>query len=78
MIYDTNFADVPMRLTFDSGVAVQVGDVVSTGRGEQVTVTGGRAPKSEASSGRVWVRLANGTQTEYYPNVVNAKWLPIK
>lgn len=78
MIYDTNFADVPMRLTFDSGVAVQVGDVVSTGRGEQVTITGGRAPHSPASTGRVWVRLEGGAQTEYYPSVINAKWLPIK
>ncbi len=78
MIYDTNYEDVPMRLTFDSGAAVQVGEVCSTGKGETVTITGGRAPRNPGSSGRVWVRLANGTQTEYYPNVVNAKWLPIK
>lgn len=78
MIYDTNFADVPMRLTYDSGKAVIVGDVVHTGKGDIVTVTGGRAPRKENSEGRIWVRLDTGVETEYYPSVVNAKWKAIE
>jgi hypothetical protein len=59
-----------------SHLPVQVGDVCSTGKGDIVTVTGGRAPHTEASTGRVHVRLdGNGVTNEYFPNVVGAKWI---
>jgi hypothetical protein len=54
---------------------VQTGEVVNLRDGDIATVTGGRAPHTEASSGRIYVRYANGVTSEYFPNVVGAKWM---
>lgn len=47
---------------------INVGDVVATFRGENVTVTGW--PKN--GHNRVWVKDANGNTCEYFPSVINA------
>lgn len=58
-----------------SGEPVLQGDVVSTFRGEQVTVVGGEPPHSQRSSGHVFVRDAQGRESEFYVGVINAKWV---
>lgn len=65
-------------MIFRSGNIVVVGDVVSTFRGELVTVTGGRAPDRPGSAGRVYVRSEKGHEMEYYPSVINAEWREAK
>ena len=56
---------------------VQHGDVVTLSRGEIVTVTGGRPPHTPASTGRVYVRGDTGATSEYFPNVIDAKWVTL-
>jgi len=76
-ITSKNYEGKEMILVYKSGVHVEVGDVVSTLTNDTVTVTGGHAPKSESSSGRVYVResgLIPGMVHEYYPFVVLAHW----
>lgn len=50
-----------------TGDEIKVGDIVTTFRGESVTVTGW--PKDGRN--KVWVMTANGTR-EYFPSVINA------
>jgi hypothetical protein len=56
---------------------VHNGDVVTLSRGEIVTVTGGRPPHTPASTGRVYVRHDTGVTSEYFPNVIDAKWVTL-
>jgi len=65
-----------MILVFEkSHLPIQTGEVVNLGNGRVATVTGGRSPHTEASSGRIYVRFDNGVTSEYFPNVVGAKWI---
>ncbi len=71
LIYDaTNRADHP------AGNAVQVGDEVTTFRGEEATVLGISKPTHAASTGRVTLgdKDANWTM-EYFPSVIGALWI---
>lgn len=56
---------------------VKTGDVAHTFDGEAVVVTGWREPHHAGSTGRVYVKFMNdsGWVTEFYPSVINAKWV---
>ena len=54
---------------------VDNGEVVTLSRGEIVTVTGGRPPHTPASTGRVYVRGESQVTMEYFPSVIDAKWV---
>jgi len=43
-------------------------------RGVSYTVTGGRAPRTGGSTGRVWVESADGDFGEYFPSVFGMEW----
>lgn len=49
------------------------------GDGSEFLITGGHAPRTEASTGKVYVKLfpqeEEATIMEYYPSVINAKWV---
>lgn len=66
-----------MVLVYSStGEPVRVGDIVKTFRSDVVQVEGIREPQHEGSTGRVWVRsLYNSTKREYFPGVIDAKWV---
>ena len=77
MITGKNWDNVEQVLVFEkTNEIVKMGEVVTTGKGELVTVIGGKAPHTPASTGRIWVRGANGTvgQSEFFPNVCGMKW----
>lgn len=62
-------------LRYNSGSLAEVGDVITTFRGEQVELRGGTPPHNDRSAGRVIVRsTGKGVNSEFYPNVVNAHW----
>ena len=56
----------------DTGAPVAVGDTVVDFRGNAMTITGGRAPHHEASTGRVYTDGG-----EYFPGVANLAWRPL-
>jgi len=58
-----------------SHLPVQTGEVVNLGDGRIATVTGGRPPHTENSTGRIYVRFENGVTGEFFPHVVGAKWM---
>ena len=59
------------------GKPVPMDDIVTLRDGQRVKITGGRAPHKPGSTGRVWVQdLANGAETEFFPGVVDAQWMP--
>lgn len=51
-----------------TGDEIKVGDIVTTFRGESVTVTGW--PKDGRN--KVWVKNADGDTREYFPSVIDA------
>jgi hypothetical protein len=51
------------------GMPVSIGEVINN-----VTVTGGRHPLHENSSGRVWVTV-DGRDAEYFPHVYDLEWI---
>jgi hypothetical protein len=83
---DTYVIDGGKTLMFAlQGLPVRVGEKIvqphhNTGEIEYFTITGGRAPQHDGSSGRVWY-----TQTtkagkkmhsgEFFPSVLNMKWV---
>jgi hypothetical protein len=84
-IISKNYAGVICALVdITTRKPVQLGDVRHTGNGKRVTVMGGSAPHDFNSSGRVYVQAMtgdnepDGNQREYYPNVVDAKWIDAK
>ena len=56
---------------------VHNGEVVNLSNGEIVTVTGGQPPHTPASTGRVHVRYSTGVTREFYPSVIDAKWVSL-
>ena len=65
-----------MRLITAEGKEVQVGDILTSYRGEEMMVFGIEEPKHPNSSGRIYAtdkgqsRWAYG----YFPTVFNCKW----
>lgn len=67
-----------MKLIYEkTGIEVQSGDIAHDFRGKAAVVTGWELPKSEASTGRVYVKEMNeqGFSGEYYPSVYGMKWV---
>lgn len=63
-------------LVNEAGDMVQVGAQLKTFRDEDVTLTDGRPPREEGSSGRVSIRgPTDGQSREYYPSVCRLKWV---
>jgi len=55
---------------------IREGDERTSSRGEVWIVTGGRAPHTINSSGKVWCRaLLMDHTSEFYPSVIDAKWM---
>lgn len=66
-----------MSITYDNwklvnrhGMAVARGDRATSHRGEEYTITGGRPPVHQGSTGRVWVEGGG----EFFPTVFDLKW----
>ncbi len=57
-----------------SGEALEMGEQVTTSRGEPATLTHGRPPHKPSSQGFVTVRFEDGTVREYYASVIDAEW----
>jgi len=53
------------------GRAVQAGEQLKSFRGEVMTITGGRPPLHQGSTGRVWTEDGR----EYFPGVFDLKWV---
>jgi len=65
-----------MQLVYtETQTPVQVGDITSTFRGEDVTVTYFRPPHKPASSGKISVKDENDRTAEYYVGVIGAEWI---
>lgn len=65
-----------MRLIYeDTGKDVKVGDLVQTFRGDEVVVEHIAKPHSPASTGRVYVSRHDGSEAEFFPSVIGAKWI---
>ena len=65
-----------------SGEPIKMGETIVL-RNDAYRVTGGRAPHTPASTGKVWVvlqgtNMANGATAEYYPGVIDAQWMPLE
>jgi hypothetical protein len=53
---------------------LEVGQLVADFRGGVWTLTGGRAPGHDGSTGRVW--LNDGSRAgEFFPGVIGAEWV---
>jgi len=61
----------------DTGKCVLKGEKHGTGRGEAFQVKGGTAPHKPSSTGKVWGYTEDGMCREYYPGVINAKWVTL-
>jgi hypothetical protein len=59
-----------------SGAEVNLGDRTKDFRGEEWEVTGGSPPKTEASTGRVYVKR-DGPERGFYPSVMEMEWVPL-
>ena len=57
-----------------TGTEIKIGDVVKTFRGEAATLVGMAEPRSENSTGRVYLRR-DGVTDALYPSVIDAKWI---
>jgi hypothetical protein len=69
-----------MKLVYENNpdVEVTVGDIVSTFRDEQVIIKYVTKPHKPSSTGRVGVQFVTdhpGNTQEYFPGVINAKWI---
>lgn len=71
-----------MKLVYDSapgpGALVEVGDLVTSFRGEEWTVTGWREPQHAGSTGRVYVKPFEGdglSSREFFPSVFDLKFV---
>jgi hypothetical protein len=70
--------EMMMLVNCTTGVPVHVGDTARTFRGEEVIVLGGEPPRNENSTGRVHVEVEGKYHMEYFPNVIDAKWIQIR
>lgn len=78
-IKSKDYTDEPMTLVDEATFApICEGELRPTSRGEQHHVTGGRAPHTPNSSGKVWCYPEGGDIAhtfEFYPAVIGAKWM---
>ena len=59
-----------------TGRELRIGDKALTSQyGTEVTILGMSKPHKPSSTGRVFLELADGTASEYYPAVINARWI---
>ena len=58
--------------------AFNVGDTVTDRDGETLTITSWHEGRTEASSGRVYVRTADGFEHGYYPHVFDLEVVATK
>ena len=80
MIQSKNYDGVMCTLVnVKSGKALNKGDAVKLrGEADDWYLTGGRAPHTPNSTGRVWVQnRKTAAQAEYFPGVVDAQWMPV-
>lgn len=77
MITSKNYKDeVCVLIDQATGRPLTTGQLVTTSRGEQVSVKGGRAPHKPSSEGKVWVQKPDQTMaSEYYAGVIGAEWI---
>lgn len=61
------------KLVDQDGNEIKVGDIVTTFRGEQVTVTLIRG--NEGRNGRVYLRDDNGREQECFPGVISSHFI---
>jgi hypothetical protein len=65
-----------MRLVDKNGQDAQLGRFYPSFRGEMFLLVGGREPRHEGSTGRVWVKVAqDATTLEFFPGVFELKWV---
>lgn len=48
------------------------------GRMSQVTVEGGAPPHKSNSSGRIYIKPKGGDLLQYFPSVLQTKWLEVR
>ncbi len=65
-----------MLVSMTTGEPIHIGDKVRTFRGEEAIVLGAVPPLHENSTGRVHVEIGKHDM-EYYPSVIDAKWVEI-
>ena len=64
-----------MKLVDAAGKEIADGAALVTFRGEPVTLTGRRKPQHRGSTGRIYVRYANGSTGEFYPSVCGLEFV---
>lgn len=65
-----------MKLVYNENLEqVRVGDKGTLLDGSEYTITDIRKPHSPASTGRVFLRDAEGLDHGFYPSVINATWV---
>ena len=63
------------KLVRNDGTPAKIGHIYITNRLESFELVGGRPPQHPGSTGRVWVREANGgLNREFFPSVIGLKW----
>lgn len=67
------------KLVTESGAVAVVGGEYETFSGEKVILSGGRPPHKPSSTGKVYLRHADGTPAlgEFYPSVIKLKWVEV-
>lgn len=64
------------KLVNKDGKPVEVGTKVkSVNHDMTYSVAGGTPPHKVGSSGRIWVKTAEGKSLEYFPHVFDMKWV---
>ena len=61
------------KLIKEDGSEVSIGERVYTFRGGLVEITDFQAPHKPSSTGRVYVKYADGSTREFFPDVVGCK-----
>ena len=62
-------------LNHEFGQSTREGDTLLDFRGEIATLLGGTPPHKPSSTGRVYVRDADGNKCEYFPSMFGLKWV---
>jgi len=77
VITSKNYKDeVCVLIDQATGRPLTTGQLVTTSRGEQVSVKGGRAPHKPSSEGKVWVNEPGFPMgSEFYASVIGAEWI---
>jgi hypothetical protein len=70
LVKGVDWSGASCRLERAGGEPVRIGEKI---RG--YTVTGGRPPHKEGSSGRVWVTNEEGGTGEFFPHVLELHWV---